>query len=313
MEAHWRPVRSTHHISSRAAYAAVLLLAAGGADTALAGSAVLFDFARVAECRDVTPEERLATYPDERLVEVRLPISVRFHGVPARDVEKIDVDVDGSSAGLRVHGFAPTTELASDTKEIETTTTTNRARSLDATLGGAVPIPAADLVARVTPSVSAGAVRSETATEKTLRLPPKHAVVVSGTAHQGQGVFYTFKPWSQTSLEGVHELRIVFIAPACWTGGSMKVACGARGKWQLLWIEQPKSLGGMTARVDLYLEGDAAMRAAALRRAGFEHACPTSTVAATTAADAVPVAEYPAEVSDEGEAVPAGAEEPADG
>ncbi len=304
MRAPWRPMYSAHLVSSRAVGAVVVLLAAGVADVAVAGSAVLFDFARLAECRDVTPAERRETYPDERLVEVRLPISVRFQGVPAGDVEKIDVDVDGSPAGLRVHEFAPTTEMASDVQEIETTTTKTRARSLDATLGGALPIPAAELVAHVMPSISAGTARSEEATEKTRRLPPKHVVVVSGTAHRGQGVFYSFKPSSQTSLEGVHELRVVFIAPVHWAGGTMQVACGARGVRQVLWIEQPKSLGGVNARVELYLEGDVAMREAALRRAGL-----ASTYQASAA---VPVAEYPAEVTD-GDGAQTDADEPADG
>lgn len=290
MQAHPRSMRS---IRFPQALCALCLVAGGSPGVALAGSAVLFDFAHLAECRDVTPQERLETYPDERLLEVRLPISVRFHGMPAGDVEKIDVDVDGSPAGLRVYDFAPTTELASDVKEIETTTTTKRARSLDASLGGILPVGGAELVAHVAPSISAGAARSETATEKTRRLPPKHAVVVSGTAHQGQGVFYTFKPWSQTSLEGVHELRVVFIVPARWAGGSMQVSCGARGVRQVLWLEQPKSLGGVAARVELYLEGDVAMREAAMRRAGMAGACQAS------AAAAVPVAEYPSEAADD--------------
>jgi hypothetical protein len=298
--------RSTRSIRfPHVACAAVFLVATSSPGAVMAGSAVLFDFARLAECRDVTPAERLETYPDERLLEVRLPISVRFHGVPAGDVEKIDVDVDGSSAGLRVEEFAPTTELASDVKEIETTTTTKRARSLDATLGGALPIPTAELVAHVIPSISAGAARSEEATERTRRLPPKHVVVASGTAHQGRGVFYSFKRSSQTSLEGVHELTIVFVAPVHWAGGSVQIACGARGHRQVLWIDQRKSLGGATGTVELYRQGDVAMREAAMRRAGV-------AVSNQASAAAVPVAVYPTEEADEETTVQADTDAPAE-
>src|SRR4051794_3437555 len=66
---------------------------------ALAGSGVEFDMARAVECRDITPRERLALYPTQRLIEVELPISVRFNETSTDDVDEIDIEVSGAAAG----------------------------------------------------------------------------------------------------------------------------------------------------------------------------------------------------------------------
>ncbi len=229
---------------------------------AVAGTAYVgFDFARTAECRDVTPAERLEQYPQQRLIELALSVSVRYHGVLPDDVEELTVEIDGASAGLRVYEFAPSTQLASDiARPIETTTTTKSAHNIDATLGGALPVPFAAKVANVSPSVSAGMASGETTTRKLDRLPPKHAVVVSGTASEGRGVFFKLKRSSQTSLEGVHELAVTFVAPAGWRGGEVRVACSARGRRKLLWIEHPATLGREGDGVRLYVVGRGSVR-----------------------------------------------------
>src|SRR3954464_7806120 len=85
----------------------------GGA-ISLAGPGVEFDVARAVECRDITPIERLTLYPMQRLVEVSLPISVRFQDASANDVDEVDIEVSGALAGLRVQNFAPQTQLASE-------------------------------------------------------------------------------------------------------------------------------------------------------------------------------------------------------
>ena len=58
------------------------------------------------------------------------------------DVDELAIEVNGAFAGLRVHDFAPETNMFSDiANEIETTTTTKKARSLDGSLGGTLPVP----------------------------------------------------------------------------------------------------------------------------------------------------------------------------
>ena len=97
---------------------------------------------------------------------------------------------------------------------------------------------------------------SETATEKMKRLPPKYAVVVSGTSSEGRGVFFKLKRWSQTSLEGVHPLSVTFAVPADWRGGEVRVDVRARGERKMLWLKQPATVGRAAGVVSLHLAGD---------------------------------------------------------
>ena len=244
---------------------------AGIAGMAAGAPYVEFDFARTAECRDVTPPDCGERYGQGRLMELTLPMSVRFHGLSAADVEEIDIEIDGAAAGLRVFDFSPATQLASDVAQpIETITTTKEAASLDATLGGKLPIPFGDAVAHATPSINGGISGSKTATEKLNRLPPKHAVVVSGTSSEGRGVFFKLKRSSQTSLEGVHLLSVTFVVPADWQVGEARVGCSARGRRKVLWLKQSATLGRAAGTVQIYAAGTA----------------PAHTVAKPVAADA---------------------------
>src|SRR4029450_4208692 len=106
--------------------------------------------------------------------------------------------------------------------------------SLDGTLGGTLPIPGAEVAAHLTPSISAALSGCDTSTEKINRIPPKHAVVVSGTSSEGRGVFFKLKRYSQTSLEGLHELSVTFIAPRVWQQSEIRVDCAARGERKML-------------------------------------------------------------------------------
>jgi hypothetical protein len=238
------------------------------AGVAFADSFVEFDVAPIAECRDVTPPQRIAQYPNQRLIEVWLPISARFRGLETGDVDEIHVEVSGSW-GMRVHDFSPKTELTSDiTHEIETTTTTKKSRSLDGTLGGTLPIPGADAAAHLTPSITAGLSNCNTATEKINRLPPKHAVVVSGTSSSGRGVFFKLKRSSQTSLEGVHELSVTFVAPRAWQRSEIMVGCAAHGERKtMLWMKEEGTIGQATRTMQLVEMGARPVRQTVMKPA----------------------------------------------
>jgi hypothetical protein len=240
-----------------------LLFSAAGANAHAAELKVDFDFARQVSYKDVTCAERAKEYPEERLISVKLPISVRFAGFAEGEVEDINIEVDGSTAGLRVESFCPTTQLVADAMTIETTTSTKNSRSLGGTLGGAIPVPVGAVIAQITPTVKADATKSNEATEKIRRLPPKEPLVVSGTFAEGHGVFYKLKPSSQTSLEGVHELEIKFVAPTNWKVGSLRVTCVARGHRSVFWTDQPTIFGRAAEIVSLYPEGNTIRREAA--------------------------------------------------
>ena len=245
-------------VASRFLRLIVLMVAAGGAGFASGAPYVEFDFPRSVVCRDVTPSEKVEQFSRARLIELTLPMSVRFHGLSSQEVEEIDIEINGAATGMRVYDFSPATQLATDVAQpIETITTTKKARSLDATLGGELPIPFGETVAHATPSLNAGISGSETATEKLNRLPPKHAVVVSGTSSEGRGVFFKLKRSTQTSLEGVHFLAVTFLVPAEWRSGEVRVGCSARGSRKMLWLKQSATLGGAAGTVKLYAAGAA--------------------------------------------------------
>jgi hypothetical protein len=246
----------------------VLLVSLSACAARAAEPNVEFDFARLAAYHVVAPCEAAEFTAGEKLVEVVLPISVRFHGVPVDSVQELNFEINGADTGLRVASFEPKTELHSDiVQTIYVSTTTEDARAIQATLGGEIPVPMGDVVSHVTPSVTAGLGKNETATERIQRLPPKQAIVVSGTSSQGRGVFFKLKRSSQTSLEGVHEVTVRFVVPDDWQGAAIRVACTARGERKVFWMDKPAMLGGTVAPVQLYEAGDAEMRELAKRRA----------------------------------------------
>src|SRR3954466_3843251 len=159
----FRPSSILHKLA-RSLAMNVLFAAVGNV---IASPYVEFDIAPTAECRDVTPVQRLTLYPHQRVIEVALPVSVRFHGASMDDVEELAIEVNGAAANLRVVDFSPATQLVSDiAREIELTTTTKKIRAFDASLGGTIPIPGAEAIAHLTPSMSADLSNSDTATEK---------------------------------------------------------------------------------------------------------------------------------------------------
>ncbi|HEX5472515.1 MAG TPA: hypothetical protein VFW73_11540 [Lacipirellulaceae bacterium] len=249
---------------------------------ALAAPCVEFDIAPTAECRDITPPQRMTQYPNERLIQVALPISVRFRGVSMGDVDELAIEVNGAAAGLRVEYFSPMTQLVSDVShDIETTTTTTKGHTLDGSLGGTFPIPGADVVAHLTPTISAALTNCDTSTEKINRLPPKHAVVVSGTSREGRGVFFKLKPYSQTSLEGVHDLSVTFVAPRYWQGSEIRVDCAARGERKMLWMKQTGIIGQTSRTVQLVRMSAKPLRQLVLKPTDDPQ--PTTTSATCTA------------------------------
>lgn len=129
------------------------LVAAEPAPAAAADTGLAFDFGRTIECRDVTPTEFVERYPDERIVEATLRLSVYLTSGAISDVETIRVEIGDVDRRLRVHDFARRTRLESEFAEaIETVTTVEKSRSFEVSLGGEIPCiggtPACDAVDR---------------------------------------------------------------------------------------------------------------------------------------------------------------------
>jgi hypothetical protein len=249
--------------------AAALVLLVAPLSPAIAAAeepALAFDFGRTLECRDVTPPEFAEAYPDDRIVEGTLRLSVYLESGAINAVEAIRVEISDSDRRLRVFGFSPSTRLESEfAKDIQTTKTTESSHSFSASLGGELPVPVGGIVAHVTPTIGGGAGGKEIVTEKAFRVAPKQAVVASGTMNEEHGVFFSIRPSSTTSLEGVHELSVQFVVPATWRGDAVRVTCQATGQQKVLWMKQQKVWAQKSTAVALYLAGDAAARRAAER------------------------------------------------
>ena len=212
---------------------------------------VALDAPATVVARDVSPPELAESWPDYRLVEFELPVSVRVVSGDSARVSEVVIEVTGPDRSM-IHDFAPATTLDSGGAEpVAVTQTTERSRAVDATLGGQLPIPGLDAVARVTPSVSTGKTSRDVRTETTTRLPVQQPVIVSGTQHGGRGVFYQLRPSPQATIEGQHDLRIQLLVPNCAESVTADVALAANGSRRVLWIDQPQVWGAQQATVGI--------------------------------------------------------------
>lgn len=256
-------------VRRRVEAALVLVLAAASQPAAaLADEPRLsFDFGRTLECQDVTPADFAAAYPDERIVECTLRLSVSLAGGDVNDIHALRVEIADRDRRLRVFDFAPWTQMESTlAKDVKWTKTTESSDTLGVSLGGELPTVIGGAVAHVTPTLNATKGGKETITETQVRYAPQQVVVASGTIDQEHGVYFTLRPSPLSSLEGVHELTVAFIVPAHWRGDAVYVSCVATGEARVLWMKQQKVWAEQAGGVALYLAGDAAARRAAERR-----------------------------------------------
>ncbi len=244
------------------------LLAVTGSVARADSPSIAFDFGRTAECRDVTSADSVAVFPHEKIVELRLRVSVHLLEGNVADVEEVRIEIGDCDARMRVHAFEPSTRLESrHTGDIRRSTTTEHTGSLAASLGGELPVPLGEMVAHVTPTIGGGISDREVVTETEHRIAPQHVVVASGTIGQEHGVFFKLRSSPLSSLEGVHELTVRFVVPEQWRGDSVRVCCRATGQEKFLWIKQQSTWGHVCAPVALYLSGDLKARQAAERYA----------------------------------------------
>lgn len=227
---------------------------------------VTFDFGRTADCEDVSGEHANDVLTGEKVIELQLRISVHLLSGNVEQLEEVRVDVTDYDSRIRVLSFTPNTTLESHhSQSIRRTTTKEKSRSIDATLGGKLPVPMGDAVASVTPSISGGMGSIDTVSETEYRVAPKHTVVASGTIAQEHGVFFKLRSSPLSSLEGTHEFVVRFIVPNNWRGDSLRVCCQATGQDKVLWMKQETTWARKCGPVAVYLAGDVKARQAAER------------------------------------------------
>ncbi|MGI9429325.1 MAG: hypothetical protein ACR2NM_11750 [Bythopirellula sp.] len=234
-----------------------------------ASPSLAFDFGSTAKCREVVREDASELYPDEKLIELKLRISVHLLAGKIGDVEEVRIEISDCDSRIHVESFSPHTRLESDySEDITVTKTTEKSKSLGASLGGEAPVPIGDVVAHVLPSVNGGLTNRDVVTEKQVRRAPQYAAVASGTIGGEHGVFFKLRSSPQTTLEGAHELTVRFVVPDNWRGDSLRVCCTATGQKDFLWITQEATWARTCAPIAIYLAGDAAARTAAEEHVG---------------------------------------------
>jgi hypothetical protein len=240
---------------------------------------VKFDYARTVPCRDIThilcsdqpldeqpgeQRENPHLSPDEKVIEMKLRVSVHLISGRLREVDEIRVEVRDCDGRMRVHDFSPTSRMESHfSEDIEWKKTTESSKSLGASLGGEAPLVFAEGIAHITPSISGSLGHQERVTQTTRRLPPRCQVVASGTVGEEHGVFFKWHASPQLSLEGMHELTIRFVVPRKWRGDTVRVSCQATGPQKILWLTQNRVWADSIAPVAIYLAGDENARRAA--------------------------------------------------
>lgn len=225
---------------------------------------VAFDFGRTAECVDVTEEVAAGLFEHERIIELRLRVSVHLLSGDEKRLEEVRIEIGDFDQKLRVHNFAPNTTLESrHTQSIRRTRTTEKEKGFEASLGGQLPVPVGNVVANVTPTVGGAVSNRDLVTETEHRVPPKHTVVASGTINAEHGVFFKLRNSPLSTLEGTHDLVVQFVVPNNWRADSMRVCCEATGQDKVLWIEQETTWARKCAPVAVYRAGDLKARQAA--------------------------------------------------
>ncbi len=229
-----------------------------------ASPSLAFDFGNTAECREILTDDADQLYPNDKLVELKLRVSVHLLAGKIDDVEEIRIEIGDCDNRIRVESFLPNTRLESDfSEDVKVTKTVEHGKSLGASLGGESPVPLGDVVAHVLPSVNGGLSKREVVVKKLVLRAPQYAVVASGTIGQEHGVFFKLRASPQTTLEGSHELTVRFVVPKNWRGDSLQVCCYATGQEKFLWTKQQATWARTCAPLALYLAGDLEARIAA--------------------------------------------------
>ncbi len=228
-----------------------------------------FDFGSTAECREIATDDAGDLFPNEKLIELNLRVSVHLLAGKISDVEEVRIEIGDCDSRIRVESFSPSTRLESNfSEDITVTKTTESSKSLGASLGGEAPVPLGDVVAHVLPSVNGGLSSREVLVEKQVRRAPQYAVVASGTIGQEHGVFFKLRASPQTTLEGSHDLTVRFVVPKNWRGDALRVCCYATGQEKFLWTKQQATWARTCAPLAIYLAGDLEARLAAEQHIG---------------------------------------------
>ena len=190
-----------------------------------------------------------------------LPVSARFRGVAAEDVEERTSRSAAPRPGSPCSIFRPIRRSrATSSVTIETTNDCEEGPLAGWFAGRADSGTVAEAVASRYAVDQRRQFARRNRNRKNERLPPKYAAVVSGTSSAGRGVFLKLKRSSRHRSRGCTPLAVTFVAPSTWRGGKVTVGL-RRGSRKVFWIHKPANSGpGRASEVELYMAGSTAIR-----------------------------------------------------
>lgn len=236
---------------------------------------VHFDVPQIAAVRDVTTPEFAFVYPQERLIEARVPISLLLDRGPASDVRELVHRLESTTAGAQAVNYFPKTTLATDvvgTTQIQR----EKSRDLQATVDAS-----ATYLGLANAKAHGEYVNRQREQAQFEQLPALELLTASGTVDRGRGVYFKLKPSPRTTLEGAHPFTIVLRVPRAWRTGLLYVTSEARGieRSVLPGSESSTIVGRGKFVVALYQQGDFTAQEFAQRYAMAEAAFRQTTAA----------------------------------
>jgi hypothetical protein len=236
---------------------------------------VHFDMPFTIACRDVTPRDFAAAYPNHRLVEARFEISSLLLAGREQDLTQIFVRIDSPERTVSIVDYLPKTlhesRLASP---IGISKTDERNASIGINVSGKYEI-------LTTLAATAGLGQKTTSCVKYDLLPPLETVAASGTLLRGAGVFFKLKGNQRRLLEGASEFALVLKVDRDWRTDHVRVLCAADGiqRGFVSSLNQNIRAGQREFVVALFLEGDEEARLMAEEFASRKPVTPVRTAA----------------------------------
>jgi len=168
----------------------------------------------------MVPAARSDSGADQNLAEITIEIPVSLLARDANlELEELLVAVYWASEPQLVSHFAPDTQLVSDIEgpiQIQET----RSRNLSMGVKGQ-----GDYAGTVGLKADAGMGTSSSTTTSFSKKPELSLLATRGIIKRGTGIYFKFRPSTQTTLEGTQLLLVQFRVPRSWQAGLLRVDC----------------------------------------------------------------------------------------
>ena len=234
-------------------------IAPRGAAAARADGPIVFDVPATLAAVDVTASPTAGCSPPsgdgDRIVELRLPVSVRFDAVSERDLVVCQFEATCLSGAATVIDYNPKTTVE---PRFEGDVEISRGQEQSAALS----VSASPMSDMLKTSASGNIGTKESASVRYKLTPPVDQVSAAGTIHRATGVYFKLRPSPRRSLEGGQELVLWLRVRANWRSDLLLVRCHAVGVTgdDLLTGRETGVLGRADFQVPVYEAGDASGR-----------------------------------------------------